>query len=97
MPELQKEACTDEHRCSSLLDLPESLISSILRQLPTKDKCRAERVCRIFREILGNPSPGDFVWHTLSLDDLVFRRVPLDMLARQDSFRVFFSVYETAD
>ncbi len=67
----------------SLLDLPDSLISSIVRQIPTKEKCQAESVCRTFRRILGNPSPGDFVWQTVSLEDPIFQRISVDVLNRQ--------------
>ncbi len=83
MSEQHKKARAHEHGCISLLDLPDSLISSVLRQLPTKEKWQAERVCKLFGGILGNPSPGDFVWDTVSLGDLVFQRVPLNVLTRQ--------------
>ncbi len=82
MPDQQKKACTHEHGRVSLLDLPENLISSILRYLPTKGRCQAELVCRTFREVLGNPTPGGFVWHIVCLDDPVFQRITLNELNR---------------
>ena len=85
MPDPQKKACTLEHGRISLLNLPENLISSIFRYLPTKEKCQAELVCKTFREVLGNPTPGAFVWYTVSLDDPVFQRISLNELSRQAS------------
>ncbi len=76
-------ACTHEQRCISLLDLPKEMISSVLRHLPTKSKCQAELVCRTFREVLSNPTPRDFVWNILDLNDSIFQRVPLNVLNRQ--------------
>ena len=80
---MQKVDGSDKRRCISLLDLPESLITSILRCLTTKSKCQAERVCRTFREVLSNPAPGSFVWDVLSLDDPVFHHMSLYDLNRR--------------
>ena len=72
-----------EHNCNSLLDLPENLIISILRYLPVETKCRAELVCRTFRELLSNPTQGEFVWGTLALHGQPFDNVDLSVLNRQ--------------
>ena len=80
---MQKIDRTDKRRCMNLLDLPENLIISILRCLPTKSKCQAEAVCRTFREVLSNPTPGSFVWDDLSLDDMIFHSIPLCELNRR--------------
>ncbi len=69
---MQKMDGPEKRRCISLLDLPETLIIKILRCLPTKSKCQAERVCKTFREVLSDPTPGSFVWDVLRLDDPVF-------------------------
>ncbi len=73
-------ARTHKHRPVSLLDLPESLLIHTLRHLPTETKCRAELVCKAFRDVLSNPTPRDFVWDVLCLDDPVFSNVPLSVL-----------------
>ena len=80
---MQKVARSLEHRCISLLDLPESLLISIFRCMPTETKCRAELVCKTFRDVLSNPAPGTFVWDVISLDDAVFSKAPLSQLNRQ--------------
>ncbi len=77
-----KIACTEEQKSTCLLDLPEELISSILRRLSTRGKCQAQVVCRTFREVLSNPTPGNFVWGVIDLRDSVFVKVPLDVLNR---------------
>ena len=82
----QKLACTDKCARTRLLDLPESLIISILRCLPTDSKCQAERVCRTFRKMLSNPAPGSFVWDRVSLEDSTFQKLPVHALNRQDLF-----------
>ncbi len=84
----QKVACTSEHRRTSLLDLPESLITKVLRCLDTKSKCQAELVCSSFRSILSRPSPGDFVWDIVDLRDSAFQSMPLDALNRQAAHSV---------
>ena len=76
-------ACTDKRRCVSLLDLPESLITGILRCLPTRSKCQAETVCRTFREVLSNPITGGFVWEVLDLDGSLFQKLSVHGLNRQ--------------
>ena len=76
-------ACTDKRRCVSLLDLPENLIISILRCLPTRSKCQAETVCKTFREVLSNHTRGSFVWDVLALDNLVFQDLSVHGLNRQ--------------
>lgn len=81
----QKLACTQTCKRTYLLDLPESLITSILRCLPTESKCQAERVCSAFREVLSNPAPGSFVWDRVNLEDAVFQKLPVDALRRQVS------------
>ena len=78
----QKLACTQTRERTRLLDLPESLITSILRCLPTESKCQAERVCSAFREVLSNPAPGSFVWDRVSLEDSVFQKPPVHELNR---------------
>ena len=55
-----------------LLDLPEGLLSSILKHLSIKSKCQSQLVCRTFRDVLHNPCPGSFVWDTVQLEDPVF-------------------------
>ena len=72
-----------EHKCTSLLDLPENLITNILRYLPVQTKCLAELVCKTFRELLSNPTQGDFVWDTLQLHGQLFDNVDLSVLNRQ--------------
>ena len=42
-------------------------------------------MCKTFREILSNPTPGDFVWDIITLDDPVFRQAPLQAVSRQAS------------
>ena len=66
-----------------LLDLPEALIVSILRHLPTKSKCQAEAVCKTFRRLLSDPAPGSSVWDHLSLEDSLFQKPALHALNRQ--------------
>ncbi len=39
-----------------LMDLPEDLLTSILKHLPFKRKCQAQAVCQAFKEILWKPS-----------------------------------------
>ena len=78
-------ARSHEHRCISLLDLPESLLIHICRYLPTESKCRAELVCKTLREVLSNPAPGTFVWDVIRLDDTVFSKAPLSLLNRRAS------------
>ena len=82
----QKISCTDGHRRISLVELPDNLITNALRYLSTRERCEAELVCKTFREILSNPTPGDFVWDVLSLDDPVFQKAYLPDLSRQASF-----------
>ena len=53
-----------------LLSLPESVIANILTNLPTASKCRAQLVCRTFRDILSQPAPG--VWGVIDLADPCF-------------------------
>ena len=48
-----------------------------------RSKCQAELVCRTFRELLSNPTPGGFVWDVLDLADDVFQAIPLPELNRQ--------------
>ncbi len=79
----QKLACTQERKRTRLLDLPESLIVSILRCLPTESKRQAELVCRDFREVLSNPAPGSLVWDRVSLEDSMFQHAPVYALNRQ--------------
>ncbi len=80
----QKKACSHEHGCNSLLDLPESLIVITLRLLPTKVKCQAESVCRTFRKVLRKPTQGDVVWGALNLRDPLFLKLSLYALNRQN-------------
>ena len=82
----QKILRTDGHRHMSLVDLPDNLITNVLRCLSTREKCQAELVCRTFREILSHPTPGEFVWDILSLDDPPFQEAPLPGLSRQAPF-----------
>ena len=81
----QRISRTDGHRHRSLVDLPDILITKVLQYLSTRDKCQAEAVCKTFREILSHPTPGDFVWDVLSLDDPVFQEAYLPALSRQAS------------
>ena len=64
--------------CASLIDLPENVIVSILRCLPTASKCKAQLVCKRFKDILCQPSPG--VWDGVDLDVCVFEKVTLPAL-----------------
>ena len=77
------KACTEEPRCIGLLDLPEALIVSILRHLPTQSKCQAELVCKCFRQLLSDPAPGYFVWDHVSLEDEIFQKPSVQELNRQ--------------
>ena len=76
-------SCIDKPKCIGLLDLPEALIVSILRSLPTQSKCRAESVCKIFRQLLSDPAPGSFVWDRVSLEDKMFQKPSVQALKRQ--------------
>ena len=58
---------------SCLMDLPEGLLTSILKYLPLQSKIQAQTVCKTFRDILDNPSQGSSVWESVRLDDPVFR------------------------
>ena len=78
----KREACTDKRRCTSLLDLPESIVISILRVLPVKSKCQAEVVCKTFREVLSNPAPPGFVWDEFHLDASDFQAMSVHALNR---------------
>ncbi len=61
------------HSDSSLLDLPEVLVISILKQLALKDRIQSEAVCQGFRQLLRKPSQGSFVWDAIELNDPVFK------------------------
>ena len=66
------------HSDSSLLDLPEVLVISILKQLALKDRIQSEAVCQGFRQLLRKPSQGSFVWDAIELKRSgVQRRSPL--------------------
>ena len=67
-----REACQSDSGSVCLMDLPEALLTNILRQLPLQDKCQAQAVCRVFRNILCSPFPGSFTWETISLDHPTF-------------------------
>ena len=73
---MRKIVRTDERRCTSLHDLPNILITSVLRCLSTREKCQAQVVCRTFRDVLSNPAPRKFVWDVIDLRDSVFLKVP---------------------
>ena len=62
--------------CINLINLPENVIVNILRCLPIDSKCKAQLVCKTFRDILCQPSPG--VWGVVDLHDRLFdkTRIP---------------------
>ncbi len=66
-----------------LTDLPEDLLTSILKQLPLKTKCQAQAVCRMFRDTLSKPYKGSFVWESIQLDDPLLEAASPSELARQ--------------
>ena len=41
--------------CITLINLPENVIVNILRCLPIDSKCKAQLVCKTFRDILCQP------------------------------------------
>lgn len=55
-----------------LLDLPEGVLTSILKLLPVYEKCESQLVCRKFRDIVNSPSKGAYVWDTIHLENPVF-------------------------
>ena len=68
----------------SLLDLPEALLISIVKQhLPLKSKIHLQAVSREFRDILRKPHGGSAIWDIIELDDPVFERAHPTALARQ--------------
>ncbi len=66
-----------------LLDLPEVLLTGILKHLPLKSKIQSEAVCRGFRKVLRKPSQGSFLWDAIELNDLVFKDTDPSGLAWQ--------------
>ena len=63
------------------MELPESLLTSILRHLPLQSKIHSQATCRTFRNILHNPSRGSSVWESVRLDDSVFEEASPTALA----------------
>ena len=68
---------------SSLPDLPEALLISILNHLPLKSKIHLQAVSREFKDILSKPYRGSAVWETIELDDPVFEKAHPTALAGQ--------------
>ena len=66
---------------TQLTDLPEDLLISILKQLPLETKCKAQTVCRMFKDILWKPSQGSFVWESIEVDDPIFEAASPTALA----------------
>ena len=65
------------------MDLPEELLTSILKQLPLKAKCQAQAVCQTFRDILSKPYKGSLLWESIQIDDPILQAASPYALARQ--------------
>ncbi|CAL5224640.1 g7358 [Coccomyxa viridis] len=63
------------------MDLPEGLLTTILKQLPLQSKIHAQAVCRMFRDVLCNPAQGSSVWDSIHLEDPVFEAASPTALA----------------
>ena len=66
-----------------LLDLDQNLVVSICRVLPVRDKLQLRIVCKIFRDLLDDPTPGDGVWGVIELHDFTVDKTTLYQLSRR--------------
>ena len=76
-----KEACQSDPLSACLMDLPEGLLTTILKYLPLQGKIQAQAVCKPFRDILCSPSQGPGVWVGIRLEDPVFEAASPTALA----------------
>ena len=76
-----KEARQSVSSSACFMDLPEGLLTTILKQLPLQSKIHAQAVCRMFRDVLCNPAQGSSVWDSIHLEDPVFEAASPTALA----------------
>ena len=76
-----EKASQSDPSSACLMDLPEGLLTSILRYLPLQHKIQAQVVCKTFRDILCNPSHDSSVWGSIRLEDIVLKAASPTALA----------------
>ena len=65
-----------------LLDIDRSLIVSIFRVLPVRDKLQLRLVCKTFYELLDDPTRGGGLWGVIELHGFTVDKTTYDPLSR---------------